>query len=457
MRLAITGKTRSGKSTALHNLLSHALAQPWAGVLLLDGKGSELRHYADLPLDYCGADQIGLWAQRLEDHAAAMAARYTALIDRGLRAAAPGDPRYLIVIDEVQKATRDKKHGTAVKNALTLIFEQSAALGDVLIVSSQREINAIPPSVRHNINIWLRMLGAGYFYLQPDGQATSSGRTKLLTPHQARAIIAGDSQPLPFIPCHLPAILGAQPVLPGRATVTLYLGEAGSGRTWHLQHHPRRQTRTIYVDLNQPHKQALSQIILQAGAALPHRCTMVDLVEIASLAVQAESTLLLLDNLDQASVKMIPDVHRLIQAAGEVALAAAAARTAVEHRKIDSFLARAKIVEIRPLSRSAALDLIHLHLPAAVADPLATQRRILELAQGHPATIVRLATQTERGNLAEVREYQAGRQETVSLGWLLVVPALFLLLLWRTDGYMVAAAAILGIMILRRVALRMIT
>jgi len=41
MRLAIVGKTRSGKSTALHRILSHALRQQWAGILLLDGKGCE--------------------------------------------------------------------------------------------------------------------------------------------------------------------------------------------------------------------------------------------------------------------------------------------------------------------------------------------------------------------------------------------------------------------------------
>ena len=41
MRLLVTGKTRSGKSTALHRLLSCALRQPWAGVLILDGKGED--------------------------------------------------------------------------------------------------------------------------------------------------------------------------------------------------------------------------------------------------------------------------------------------------------------------------------------------------------------------------------------------------------------------------------
>ena len=59
MRLAIIGTTRSGKSTALHRVLSHALRHQWAGILLLDGKGCEPHHYAPLPgVTYYGMDQI---------------------------------------------------------------------------------------------------------------------------------------------------------------------------------------------------------------------------------------------------------------------------------------------------------------------------------------------------------------------------------------------------------------
>ncbi len=42
MRLLVTGKTRSGKSTALHRILSHALRQKWAGVLF-ESSSSTLR------------------------------------------------------------------------------------------------------------------------------------------------------------------------------------------------------------------------------------------------------------------------------------------------------------------------------------------------------------------------------------------------------------------------------
>ena len=90
MRLAIVGKTRSGKSTALHRFLSHALRHPWAGVLLLDGKGCELHHYANLPgVTYYGMDEIDRWDAALTAHMARMAARYRDLVSRGLREAAP--------------------------------------------------------------------------------------------------------------------------------------------------------------------------------------------------------------------------------------------------------------------------------------------------------------------------------------------------------------------------------
>jgi DNA segregation ATPase FtsK/SpoIIIE-like protein len=158
VRLAIVGKTRSGKSTALHRILSHALRQQWAGVLLLDGKGCELHHYANLPgVTYYGMDQIDGWATVLETHVTGMATRYRDLVGRGLREATETDPRWLIVADEVQQGTRDDDHGKTIRKALMTISEQGAALGDMLVVATQREVNAVPPSARHNMNVWLRV------------------------------------------------------------------------------------------------------------------------------------------------------------------------------------------------------------------------------------------------------------------------------------------------------------
>jgi DNA segregation ATPase FtsK/SpoIIIE-like protein len=190
MRLAIVGKTRSGKSTALHHILSHALRHQWAGILLLDGKGCELHHYATLPgVTYYGMEQIAQWATALEAHVTQMATCYRNLVSRGLREAADGDPRWLIVADEVQQGTRDDDHGKAIRKALMAISEQGAALGDMLVIATQREINAIPPSARANFTGWLRLLGQGYFHLQVDGQPTLSGRTSPITPAEVLATI----------------------------------------------------------------------------------------------------------------------------------------------------------------------------------------------------------------------------------------------------------------------------
>jgi hypothetical protein len=201
MRLIITGKTRSGKSTAVHRLLATALRHEWAGILLLDGKGNELKYYQSLPnVTYLGPKDIETWVAELERLAENLADRYDSLTERGLREAAPGDPRWFIVADEVQKGTRAKQIGKRIKDALGLIAEQSASLGDVLILSSQREPNAIPPSVRENANAYLRMLGNGYFFYRADGHPTQSGRVAYITPTEALAIINGQPSPNPQSP-----------------------------------------------------------------------------------------------------------------------------------------------------------------------------------------------------------------------------------------------------------------
>jgi hypothetical protein len=455
MRLAIIGKTRSGKSTALHRVLSHALRHQWAGILLLDGKGCELHHYAALPgVTYYGMDQIPQWATALEAHLAHMAARYRDLVSRGLREADPADPRWLIVAEEVQQGTRDDDHGKTIRKALMTLSEQGAALGDMLVVVTQRATNAVPPSARHNINVWLRTLGNGYFHLQSDGHPTISGRTAYLTPAAALATIQAGEPPLPMTTAHVPDLLGCIVVQTTRAPATLYLGAPGSGKSWHLAHHRSQRciTRRIGVDLAQPHRQALTSLIEAAGAVTPSRTPIPQLVEIAALALQAEPTLLLLDNLDEASDGMIPTVERLIEAAAEVALAARTPQKPAEHRKLQPLVSRVKTCELKPLSRSQALALVRQHLPANVADPQATERRILELGQGHPATLVDLARRTQRGTLDEVREYQSTQNSPINLGWLLVFPLFILLLMWRADGYFLAACGMVAFFILRRLA-----
>ena len=193
-------------------------------------------------------------------------------------------------------------------------------------------------------------------------------------------------------------------------------------------------------------------MIESAGAVPPQRTPIPQLVEIAALAVQSEPTLLLLDNLDRASAGMIPTVERLIAAADEVALAATTPQKPAEQRKLQPLVSRVKTCEIKPLCRAAALTLVRKHLPPDVADPQATERRILELGQGHPATLVDLARRTQRGTLAEVREYESTQNQPINLGWLMVFPLFILLLMWRADGYFLAACGMVAFFILRRLA-----
>jgi hypothetical protein len=258
--------------------------------------------------------------------------------------------------------------------------------------------------------------------------------------------------PLPLTADHLADMLGCIAVQTTRAPATLYVGAPGSGKTWHLSHHqPQRcVTRRIPVDLAQPHRQAITQVIESAGAVAPQRIPIPQLVEIAALALQAEPTLLLLDNLDQASDSMIPTVEQLIEAAAEVALAATTPQKPAAQRKLQPLVSRVKLCEIKPLGRAEALALVRQHLPIDIADPKATERRILELGQGHPATLVDLARRTQRGTLDEVREYQSTQNQPINLGWLLIFPLFIGLLMWRADGYFLAACGMVAFFILRR-------
>jgi hypothetical protein len=260
MRLLVTGKARSGKSTALHRILSHALRLPWVGALLLDGKGGELSAYNSVPgVTYLGPTQVDQWADDLQTLADKLPARYADLTARGLRQTEPDNPRYLVLADEVQRGTRDREHGRAIKGALQLIAEQSAALGDVLILAAQRPEHSIPPNVRFNCNVHLSMLGQGYFHLQADGFPTRSGRVAYLTPDQSLEAInyplplgegrgEGDSVQSILSVENLPDILGSKAAKPGRMVATLYLGTPGSGKTHALHAHPNGHLRHIYVD-----------------------------------------------------------------------------------------------------------------------------------------------------------------------------------------------------------------
>ena len=64
--------------------------------------------------------------------------------------------------------------------------------------------------------------------------------------------------------------------------------------------------------------------------------------------------------------------------------------------------------------------------------------------------MVDLARRTQRGTLDEVREYESTQNQPINLSWLVVLPLFILLLMWRADGYMLAACGMVAFFILRR-------
>jgi energy-coupling factor transporter ATP-binding protein EcfA2 len=184
-RILVTGSSRSGKSTVLHHLLSRALPDAsFDEIILLDGKGSELEVYAQVPgAIYYGPEDIEEWIPLLRDVANDMPVRYAALGSK--RLADEGAPRKLVVIDEVQRATRSK-YGRELTESLLLIAEQSGALRDVLILTVQRaKHRTLSKDIAYNASLIVRMLSAtrpGYFEVRTSidsrsAQATGQART----------------------------------------------------------------------------------------------------------------------------------------------------------------------------------------------------------------------------------------------------------------------------------------
>lgn len=382
MRLIVTGKSRSGKSTALHRLARTALQARWGAVLLADGKSVELLRYATDSLHVYGEDEAAAFAAVLTATADRLTARYKALRARGLTAALPGDPRELIIVDEVQEFTRHPKVGKDVKAALTRIFEKSGALGDLVIVATQRATNAIPPSARHNASAELRMLGVGYFQLVADGFPTRQGRVDPLAPLASASALT---------PADLPDALSAQAVERAPTPITRYEGGPGSGRTYALERHAYDPAlRRVFLDVKAHTHRSLLVYALQAcGATPPDGAPIAELSEAAALALQAHPTLLLLDNVDAASAKAVASLHRLLDAAAVAAVAMAPVATADHNRDLlASIRRRATVVPLQPLDQQRAAVLVRQVAPAI--DP-ASETAILRRAHGNPQALVAYA------------------------------------------------------------------
>lgn len=455
LRLILTGYSGSGKTTVLHNLLSHALRhrrERWSEILILDGKQSTLAWYAGLEgVTYYGPWQVGAWARRLKQLSAVMGERF----ERQQQGADPG--RWLIVVDEVQRGTRAKKLGKSIRDSLDLLAEQSDALGDVLIVASQRELNAIPVSVRENKHGQLIMLTRGYYYLKLDKGPAWSGRSPMITPAEVLSRIESASETGRFNLEMLPRTLASpEKITKYHPKVVLYLGMPGLGKTHKLINLPAREQRKLYVNLAQSTREALVEIIEKADVILPATASLRtgELVELAALAIRAEPTLLLLDNVDQADIEMIVALERLIQAATEVALTANRPRNPAQREKMEILYPRCETVSLRRLDNKTARQLLWSVLDRAKLErPKAIERKVLLEANGNPAHVVSLAQRVREGSQKELSYLYLQQMNRANVQWvflLVVVGVLIALRRYVADSFLVLVAISMAYIVLRR-------
>lgn len=454
VRLKLLGKTRSGKSTAIYRLVSSLVPLEWSQILVFDGKRDSLRFSeADERVHYFNSTDVAGFADALEIMAARMPDRYAAL-ERS-RPTAPT----LIIADEIQAATRHHTHKKSVKESLMILAEQSAALGDVMILASQRQQNSIPPGVTANCNASLTMLGLGYFHYKSDGQRAIVGRAGFTTLQEAEAKLrtTGSQQPTAshqLIPADIPDMLGLVHPQPKHGRLTIYTGESGAGLTHALQTHPNGYARHVYVDLAEhSHKTALEAILTQCDAVVPQQTRTGDLAAMAALAMAAEPTLLKLDNLHIAPPAFYHSVDVVLPYAQESAFAFAAPDGSQRREVLDRYAARGQRRELKSLGRDAARQLADAHLAADITggDRSHAAAHVVREGRGHPGTIVRLAQNIERGELRELRRLEGRKPRGVALGWLVLVGIVTLLMVGRyqTDSYTATLVMMAAYLILR--------
>jgi hypothetical protein len=171
------------------------------------------------------------------------------------------------------------------------------------------------------------------------------------------------------------------------ASITLYVGPSGSGRTVALQRHRSDLPRRLTLDVLQlSHRAMLVAVLDGCGVAVPKRADIPTLAALAVAALAEQPTLLLLDNVDRASAQQVPTIGRLLDAATEAALSAEPPTRTID--RIAALRRRARLVELRPLDDEAALRLIRERAPRL---DNASRAEIVRQAQGHPQTLTAYA------------------------------------------------------------------
>ncbi|WP_424864023.1 FtsK/SpoIIIE domain-containing protein [Streptomyces sp. MMS24-I29] len=144
--LALGGASRSGKGAALRGIIAGALLDLRVNLRLVDGKApgqDRWRHLAATFIDEAGTKGAKRTRALLEalvadlDRRAAILKRYgmEQIDDPDLIAELGG--LELVVIDEAAAITGDKKHGAAIKEALSSLAARGLAFGIILVVATQ--------------------------------------------------------------------------------------------------------------------------------------------------------------------------------------------------------------------------------------------------------------------------------------------------------------------------------
>ncbi|MFI5534506.1 FtsK/SpoIIIE domain-containing protein [Kitasatospora sp. NPDC051853] len=144
--LSLGGASRTGKGAALRAIMAGALLDMRVNLRLIDGKAPGQDRWRDLAASFIdepgvkGAKRARILLEALVEDLARRAAilkRYgmEQIDDPKLIAELGG--LELVVVDELQELTGDKKHGAAIRTALSSLAARGLAFGIILIVATQ--------------------------------------------------------------------------------------------------------------------------------------------------------------------------------------------------------------------------------------------------------------------------------------------------------------------------------
>lgn len=439
MLILITGPAQSGKTTTVERLIRTALQEPWSHVLIVSGNAGQMfQSDGDGRIRAAHSGDPEAVAQALSEFAARTVARCAA---RPAKGAPDTRGRELLVVDDFQAFTRNAPVSTMARSALTRIAEHAAGLSDVVIVSAQRATGTIPPGARTNVAAELRMLGGGQFQLVAQGQPPRTGRV-------AAGATLGPATNLD--PGRLPAAL-AGPDAPRPPTlVTRYEGPSGSGRTHALRRHQPTVPGLRRVELDVEalsHKTLLVSCLEQCGAAPPEgvRIGIPDLLEAATVALEAHPTLLLLDNTDRITPRLADTLGRLIDAASEAAITLRLPPRNAVRDNAATLRRRSALVELRPLAEEQAEALVHQVAPTI--DP-ASARAVIQHADGNPQAIIAFTERVATHGAEERHRLESTRPPSRWLNILLMFAVLVaVILIQRTVAHDVAGAVLSALVI----------